>query len=174
MAIRSKQRRISREKKFIMNEFNYRKKIFLDDIIPIFESYQKKKNWMYHFFYEHNHLNRILLEHDEKWCRYVDNKKRDPKYNVAPKDNDMFLKHANYLIVRMFLNLTGVPESEIISLYPKQETEQDFITEIHNSLCDRYQKREQKKYNIIEIQRKTFFYVILNWVDWCVSFLRKK
>ena len=174
MAIRSKQRRFGRERKFIMNEFNYRKKIFLDDIIPIFEKYQKRKNWMYDFFYEHNHLNRILLEHDEKWCRYVDNKKKDPKYHVAPKDNDMFLKHANYLMVRMFLNLTGVPESEIIYLYPKQETEQDFITEIHNSLCDRYQKREQKKYNITEIQRKTFFYVTLNWADWCVSFLRQR
>ena len=176
MRLRSKERRTKREKKFIMKEFEKRVKFFVTDISKIVEDIEEsnKYDWIKRFIFYVPIFQDYLMEHDERWCNYDENKRKDPKYHVAPKDNDMFIEHGSYLIVKYFLDKCNYTKAAIHKLYPERRCKDDFVNEIHKVICGEYLEKESKKYNITEIQKRNFFYAILNVMHWFVFLLRKK
>lgn len=171
---KSRERRLKREKTFILKEFNFRVNKFIEDLIPTLKIIEDSKNRIQTFYDNKSIIWQIILLNDEKWQKYVENKKLDPKYHVAPTDNDMFLNHSNFLVIKFMLQICGMSPQEIKLYYPKDNCTEDFITEFEKTICEKYLPKEKKKYNITEIQKRNFFYAILNLINYFVSLLKRK
>jgi len=171
---KSKERRLKREKMFILKEFNYRVNNFIEELIPTLKIIESSKTRIKTFYENEHTIWNIILSNEIKWQIYIENKKNDPKYHVAPTDNDMFINHANFLVLKFMLQLSGMSPQEIKLYYSKDNCNDDFITEFEKTICERYQLKEKKKYNITEIQKRSFFYAILNLVDWFVSLVKRR
>jgi hypothetical protein len=171
---KSRERRLKREKTFILKEFNFRVNKFIEDLIPTLKIIEDSKNRIQTFYDNKSIIWQIILLNDEKWQKYVENKKLDPKYHITPKDNNMFLDHSNFIVIKFMLQICGMSIQEIKLYYPKDDCEEDFITEFEKTICERYHPKEKKIYNITEIQKRNFFYAILNLVNWFVSLVKRK
>jgi hypothetical protein len=171
---KSKNRKLEREKKFILKEFNNRVNIFIENFIPILEIIEGSKNRIETFYDNKINIQTIISNNNNKWLKYIKNKKLDPKYHITPKDNNMFLNHSNFIVIKFMLQICGMSIQEIKLYYPKDDCEEDFITEFEKTICERYHPKEKKIYNITEIQKRNFFYAILNLVNWFVSLVKRK
>lgn len=172
--LKSKERRIRREKTWIGNEFEKIVQLFLEDVSPVLDNVFKSKNKLRSLDSNADNIETILLAHDEKCVRYVENIRKNPKYHVSPKDEDMFLQRANYLVAAYFLSSLKMPPHHIKIYFPNMMAENDFYSEIERVICEKFQPKEKIKINYTEIQKKTFFSGILNLVSWFVSLLKRK
>ena len=111
---------------------------------------------------------------NEKWRRYIENIRRNPKYHVSPNDDEMFRKRANFLIVNQMLILMGMSHLRVRYYYPEGFCEKYFVEEFERILCEEFLVKEKKKISYTEIQRNVYFSAILNLVDWFVSLVKGK
>ena len=171
---KSRNRRINREKNWINKEFNSRIELFIEDFVPLMEDSQGEKFEISRFYPMVNEIEQLIFAHNELWDRYVENVRANPKYNVSPKDEDMFINRANYLVVAYFFAVLGMNNLKIRTIFPEMMCEKHFVDKIQEIICDGYQQKEVRKILFTEIQKNTFFSGILNLVNWFVSFLKRK
>jgi hypothetical protein len=174
--LKSKERRIRREKSFIGKEFNTHVSLFIDTVNDDIEKIMNSGpgHLIDEFIKRQYSIDDAISFVNEKWRRYIENVRKNPKYHVSPNDEEMFRKRANFLIVNHMLVHMGMSHLRVKYYYPDGFCEKHFVEELERILCEQFLIKEKKKISYTEIQKNVYFSAILNLVDWFVSLLKRK